>query len=205
MTLRKAHGAARRCGATLVVETLPADEQPQGVARPEPANSRATRDARGRFKRPTDPTEAAAARELGRIGGKARKGWRAAADGAQIGTLAAAPGWRAYALAAEALADGHLADVRARVGGGEVGAGLRALIRCYALQIAASRWASEQAAARVDSDAKLAASLFTQSHRWVDAARSTLLTVHELAAKMAPKRAPRPGDLDQLLGPRRKT
>lgn len=185
MTLRRSHGtAAHRVVRPLVVETLPPVEQPVGIARPHAGNTGAGREGNGRFRRSTDPTEAGAARELGRLGGEGRAGWRAAADSAQLGPIAASPLWRSYASAAVALADAHLSELRALVSAGKAPAGLRALVRLFALQTVAARWAFEQGAARVEHDPKFASALFQQGNRWTESARSTLLTVHELAVRM---------------------
>jgi hypothetical protein len=171
VTLRAGHGKGR---GRPHVEVLPADELPAGVR--GPARPVAPRDGAGRLLPGVGTSELA------------REGGRAKAEARQLGQLLGLADvedghpWAPYARLAREWRDHHMGTLAATVGGGEVGPGPASIISSAALQLAASRWLSDQGAREADAKALLDAS------RLADASRQNLLAAHELAAKEAQAR-----------------
>jgi hypothetical protein len=173
MTLRTAHGNGAR-SAIVRVETLPADELPEGLPAPtgsaDPLTTGVARDANGRL------ADRQAAAALGRRGGLAKA--------AKVGKLRALECLGLHAVP-EALApylddaDRFVAHEVARlaksVGGGECPPNAAALVVSAGLAMAGSR------AAYAQGDAALGAKLGAE-------VRSNLLGAHELAAREAKAR-----------------
>lgn len=171
MTLRTGHGRGK---GRPHIEVLPLDELPAGV--PAPARPVATRDATGKFL-PGAGTQALA-----------REGAHAAHEARQLGQLLGlweppeGHPYAPYARLAREWRDAHMGILGATVGGGEVGPGPASVVSSAALQMAASRWLSDQGAATGDAKALLDAS------RLADSARQNLLAAHELCAREAQSR-----------------
>lgn len=70
-----------------------------------------------------------------------------------------------------------MAKLSADVGGGQVGPGPASIVSTAALQLAASRWLSDQGAERADAKMLLAGS------RLADSSRQNLLAAHELCVR----------------------
>jgi hypothetical protein len=169
VALRTAHGNAAAGGALLVVETLPANELPEGT--PGPARPEADRTDGGEFA-PGPGTAAVAA-----LGGKAK----AEADKfRRLLGLIELPDDHAYQpylrLAREHRED-HGTDLAAYVGGGRLSPGVSSIVASASLALAASRYL-------YDEGAKLgSAKLLVQASRLADQSKASLLCAHELAAK----------------------
>lgn len=162
------------------IEVLPADELPAGL--PAPARPAATRDTAGRFV-PSDGT-----REAARRGGQARAESVQLARLLGLAELPEGHAYLPYARLARAWRDEHMAHLGATVGGGVIGAGVASVVSTAALQLAASRWLSDQGAASGD------ARLLLDASRLGDASRQNLLAAHELAAREAAARPAAPFD-----------
>jgi len=168
MALRNGHGN----GAGVPrVEVMPADELPVGVAAPQ-RNDRAAveRDAQGRL------ADAAAAAELGRLGGLARAGQSRLARRLSLGETFADPRFDPYARAARAFRRAQVRRLTESVGGGECGPAPSSIVASASLQLAASRFAFE-----VLGDMVLGSRLANDS-------RQNLLAAHELCAREAQAR-----------------
>jgi hypothetical protein len=85
-----------------------------------------------------------------------------------------------------------MAQLSATVGGGRIGPGPASVVASAAMQLAASRWLADVGAERGDAKA------LGDASRLADASRANLLSAHELAAKEAVARPPRPVDLPWL-------
>lgn len=187
MAVRSAHGRARDLGALAVVETLPADELPDG--HPAPASPAPVRDRAGRL------TPGPGTRELARRAGKARQFSRQLSQLLGLWSPPDDHPFAPYARLAREWRDDHMAQLAATVGGGHVGPGPASIISTAALQLAASRYLSDQGARTGDARA------LVDGSRLGDSSRQSLLTAHELAAREAAAR-PRNAlaDLDARLG-----
>jgi len=194
MALRSRHGRAARVGpGGPVVEVLPRGEQQRGLAAPAAEPS-------GPVTRRADGTVAGteAARELGKRGGRARAERQAMAR-RFASSLRLAPDLPAFVLSASAApfvaeAERWLAakigEMAARVGGGEVGAGVVSVLRTAAFETYMSRLLFEMAAGRFlfttegEGEARrvvgVNVQLLAQAARLGDAARQNLLAAHEL-------------------------
>lgn len=171
MALRTGHGTGKGVPR---IEVMPADELPAGV--PAPARQAADRDESGKL-RPGPGTS-----ELARKAAKARH--ESAAHERQMARLLGlrelpdGHPYAPYACLARDWRDGHMRELAATVGGGEVGPGPASIVSSAALQMAASRFLHD-----VGSDACDAKML-------LDASRQNLLAAHELAAREAKARSP---------------
>lgn len=174
MALRSGHGT----GAGVPrVEVLPADEQPDPVpGEPEPV----TRRADGTF------ADSASARLIGARGGKARVARARLVAALGLAELAADSDFAPYRTAGDAFVAEHLA-VLARQAGGEVGPGPSSIVASAGVQLAASRFLSDRAAATGD------AKLFAQASSLADSSRQNLLAAFELAVREAKARQQQTG------------
>ncbi len=156
------------------VESPRADELPAGVR--APARLAAERDPDGRLL-PGPGTS-----ELARTAAKAAHESRQL--GQLLGLWAPPEGhpYAPYARLAREWRDAHISQLSATVGGGSVGPGPASIISSSALQMAASRWLSDQGAEHGDARSLLDAS------RLADASRQGLLAAHELCAREAEAR-----------------
>jgi hypothetical protein len=164
VTLRTGHGKG---AGTPRIEVLPADELPIGTPGERRPPSPESHTADGRF---------APGNALASQGGKARAGATRLADRLGIDgetSEAFAP----YHRAAVSFRRAQCAALAASVGAGACGPGPSSLVATAALQLAWSRYFSDQAAKT--GDAKLAA---TASKLGNDS-RQNLLAAHELCAR----------------------
>lgn len=176
MTLRRVHGNAARSGKPLVVEVLPADEQPRGL--PAPASAPSPPEPAG-SRRPTGQlVPGPRARELARRGGLAR-----AAKARQLrvleglGLRGAQPKvLRPFLEDAEQFAKYETERLARTVGGGVCEGAPASFVQSAALETAGSR------AAFAKGDMVLGS-------RLAAAARQNLLAAHELCAREAQARA----------------
>lgn len=184
---REPHGTARKRGrAGPRVEVAPPDEQPVGVA--APARPAANRDSAGRF--------------VAGHGTKAlaRKGGKAAGESKQLARLLGLQDldddhpYAPYARLAREWRDAQMVELSATVGGGQISPGVASIISTAALQMAASRWASDQGATELDAKALL------EFSKLGDASRQNILAAHQLAAIEAKSRPPAPIDWSALTG-----
>ena len=170
MALRKAHG--RGASGLVRVETLPADEQPVGVAEPTAPIER----------RSDGSVTAAGARELGRRGGLAsarrRKLETELASCLGLADLDPSSDFAPYVQQAVDFAETQLARMAEVVGGGEVGPGPASMVQSAALALAASRMAY----ARGDVDA------FAKAAILADRSKQALMAAHEMCAREAAAR-----------------
>lgn len=162
MTLRSAHGTARRYGAVAVIETPPIDEIAVGVPDPYPSVQPA-RDGLGRFRAGTPETVEAA-----RAAGKARRSRTALAH--TLGVRTDDPTWAVYLRQAEAFRRAQVRILAGTVGAGICGPAPAALVANAALALAASRY--RYARGDMLEGARLAADV-----------RQNLIGAHELAAR----------------------
>ncbi len=174
MTLRKGHGTG--AGAPRI-EVMPADElpaaSPSDTARPE-------RDAFGRFL-PGNRTACAA---------RVRPGPRGFTS-----AMAVDAAYAPFARWGRRYASHRRAEL-ARTHGGELSAGVSALIESAGQQLAASRFLSAKAAETGDAD------LFQRASRLANDARQNELAAWELAAREAQARlAAEDADDGWLLAP----
>ncbi|MBN1605509.1 MAG: hypothetical protein JW940_02695 [Polyangiaceae bacterium] len=178
MTLRSGHGN----GAGVPrIEVLPPDELPAGV--PGPARPEAVRDSAGRF------VPGAGTKAIARTGGLARASSLQLAQLLGLWTPPEDHPYAPYARMAREWRDGYMAQLAASVGGGQIGAGVAALISSAAIQLGASRWLHDTGAR--DGDAKA----LGEASKLADASRQNVLASFELAAKDARSRPQRPEDL----------
>ena len=172
MTLRRAHG--RGVPALVRVETLPADELPDGVPGQARTASPSDRAHGGRFAR---------GNKLAREGGKALAGKSRLAARLGLTTLPEDAAFSPYRRAASAFRRAQCAHLASTVGGGVCGPGPSSIIASAALALAWSRYLSDLAAATGDAE------LAIRAVRLGDHSRQALLTAHELAAREASARA----------------
>jgi hypothetical protein len=147
-----------------------ADELPTGA----PSSAEPPRpgdfDARGKF---------APGNGLSRAGGKATAGKTRLSARLGLSSLPEGAAFRPYRAAATSFRRAQCAALAATVGGGMCGPGPSSMVASAALQLAWSRFMSDQAAATGDAELALSAS------RLADASRNNLLSAHELAAREA--------------------
>lgn len=189
MTVRRAHGNARRGGAVAVVEVLPVDELPAGL----PAATRAPqpgRDALGHWLAGDPATRASAL-----AAARAKRGRTTLAHTLGV-TSNDDKVWARYLRQAEAFRRAQVRLLAGSVGGGMCGPAPAALVASAALALAASRYAYQQG--RPLEGARLAAEV-----------RQHLLGAHELCAREATARAAAEDDDDPLAllddGPKDRT
>jgi len=177
MTLRNGHG---RGAGVPRVEVLPADELPAGAPASARVESPSDRGPAGRF---------APGNALSRAGGKATAGKTRLASRLGLRGLPAGSEFRPYKAAASSFRRAQCAALASTVGGGYCGPGPSSMVASAALQLAWSRFLSDQAAATGDPELALSAS------RLADASRQNLLAAHELCAReaQARPRATNPG------------
>lgn len=177
MTLRTAHGNARKLGAIAVIETLPVDELPEGVPGPcLPAQ--AHRGRAGGFVAGEPHTIAQA-----RSGGRSRKARTALAHTLAVTT--SDPAFKKYLGQAEAFRRAQVRILASSVGGGMCGPAPAALVASAALALAGSRYAYS------GGDLQLGARLAGE-------VRQHLLGAHELCAREAAARPNKPSRLAEL-------
>lgn len=167
MTIRSAHGNARRLGRVSVIETMPVDELPVGVPAPNAAPQPA-RDALGRYQAGHPSTIEAA-----RVAGRSRRDRTVLAHTLAVSTDD--PEWRRYLGQAENFRRAQVRLLAASVGGGQCGPAPAALVASAALALAASRFTYSRG--DMQTGARLAAEV-----------RQHLLGAHELCAREAAAR-----------------
>lgn len=176
MTVRTGHGT----GAGVPrVEVLPVDELPAGVPAEARVESPSDRGEAGRF---------APGNGLARVGGQARKGKTRLADRLGLRALASGSDFAPYKASAVSFRRAQCAELARNVGAGVCGPGPSSFVASAALQLAWSRYFSDEAAETGDSDLALTAS------RLADASRQNLLAAHELCAREAEARPKAPVD-----------
>jgi hypothetical protein len=166
MTLRTGHGK----GAGVPrVEVMPPDELPAPIPGvPVPL-----------ARRPDGTVaDSASARALGARGGR-RSGARARlVSSLGLAELAEDAAFLTYRRAGDAFVSEHLASLATQAGG-SVGPGPSSIVASAGVQLAASRFFSDRAAATCD------ASLFTLASSLANASRQNLLAAYELAVREA--------------------
>lgn len=150
-----------------------ADELPAGAPASARADSPGERGEAGRF---------APGNGFARAGGKATAGKTRLSARLGLSTLPEGAAFRPYKAAATSFRRAQCAALAATAGGGMCGPGPSSMVASAALQLAWSRYLSDQAAASGNADLALAAS------RLADASRNNLLSAHELAAREATAR-----------------
>jgi len=140
-------------------------------------------DPAASIERRSDGTVAGseAARTLGARGGRARAHRARLASALGLRDIADDHAFRPYRDAGEAWAEAQLASL-ANVAGGEVGPGPASMIASAGVQLAASRWCSDQAADEGDP------ALFHRASTLANDSRQNLLAAHELAIREAKAR-----------------
>ena len=169
MTLRRGHGD----GAGVPrVEVMPPNELPAPIpGSPDPVQRRADGTV----------ADSASARLLGARGG-ARKSERSRFFSALgLSHLATDAAFAPYRNAGDTFVADHLAEL-ARQSGGRVGPGPSSIVASAGVQLAASRYFSDKAAATCD------ASLFQLASSLANASRQNLLAAYELAVREAAAR-----------------
>jgi hypothetical protein len=170
MTLRTGHGN----GAGVPrIEVLPADELPSGTPSSAEPVSRADFDARGKF---------APGNGIARRGGQSTAGKSRLASRLGLRGLPEGAAFRPYRAAASSFRRAQCAALASAVGGGYCGPAPSSMIASASLQLAWSRYFSDQAASGGDPELALTAS------RLADASRQNLLAAHELCAREATAR-----------------
>ena len=132
MARRRAHGTAAKGGALVVHEPLPFDE----LRRPAPSAAPS-----GPVARRSNGTvaDSAAARELGRRGGKASQLYSRILRSLGLVELAAGHAFRPYEAAGQDFADTYIASL-ARMFDGVCGEGPASIVKTAGLQLAVSRY-----------------------------------------------------------------
>lgn len=188
MAYRTAHGSG--ADALVRVETLPADELPEGLPAP---SGQGNAPAPG-IKRTADGRMAdrQAAAELGRRGALAMHAKRRARRPAVLEAL----GLRGippsemvpYLDMANDFAEHETARLAQTVGGGHCGSGPASMIQSAALALAASRYLYAQGNPET----------MGQAARLADSSKQQILTAFELTAREAKARAEQPGQEDDV-------
>jgi hypothetical protein len=172
LTLRNGHGA----GAGVPrIEVLPADELPAGVVGPSGQSDPARAATLAAVKRTSGGAiaDAESARNLGRLGGRAKAAKaKQLALLAELGLQTLPDELGPYIVAAEEFAAAEVERLARAVGGGVCGAAPASLVQSAALQLAASR-------------AAFAAGDSTLGSRLANDSRQNLLAAHELCAREA--------------------
>ncbi len=177
MALRNGHGTGR---GQPRVEVLPPDELPAPVPAPLPEPARpVVRHPDGKL------ADVASAKELGRRGGEAKARRVRLIDSLGLSKLVEQTTFGPYRAAAEEFVSHHRAAL-AQQAGGELGPAPSTMVASAGLQLAASRWAFDQGAAKNDPALiKLGSSLANDS-------RQNLLAAYELATREAEGRRQAP-------------
>lgn len=165
MGLRSRHGSSRAKGIGPVIEVLPADELPMGIAAPQ--QMPAAKPHRGRI------TSSARAKEIGRLGGLTKGGTTRLSRECSIQPWD--PALEPYRIAAGHFSRMTIKQMGASIGGGEVSSYSAGIIRSAGLQMAFSRHAFDTGKPELGS-------------RLADAARQNLLAAAELIARAAKAR-----------------
>ena len=150
-----------------------ADELPVGVPDVARAESPGDRGEGGRF---------AAGNTLAVVGGRSKAGKGRLASRLGLGKLPEGNDFAPYKASASTFRRAQCGELARHVGGGICGPGPSSLVASAALQLAWSRYLSDQAALTGDADAALKAS------KLADASRNSLLAAHELCAREAAAR-----------------
>jgi hypothetical protein len=164
------------------------DELPDGLPAPTGSTLTVARRADG-------TVTPAGAQALGKRGGEAAAARRKlrAQLAEQCGLAVVGDGLGDYIDAAIEFATVHTAYLTEHVGGGELGPAPASMVQSAALALAASRAVYSKASET--SDAKL----YAIGARLAESSRQTLLVAHELAAKEAKARPPKPSDLPWFM------
>jgi hypothetical protein len=168
MALRSAHGAARRGGRVVMVETLPADELPSANG---PGPVRDDRDSAGRFKPGNSMARQARARagqqgELAKLEASADPSWKSADRWSRQ--------WAAYRR-------GELA----RLHGGELSSEVCALVEDARQAMRDARWCASKGASLEGTDPAESRLLRGEARQLRIEARGHRLAAWEIAAKEA--------------------
>jgi hypothetical protein len=170
MAIRTGHGA----GAGVPrIEVLPADELPKGLPAYAGPASPSDTGPDGRF---------AGGNSVSVQGGKARAGKTKLAVKLGLTDLSEASEFASYRNAANAFRRAQCTALASSVGGGFCGPAPSSLVATAALQLAWSRYLSDEAALSGDADLALKASKLGND------SRQNLLAAHELCAKEATAR-----------------
>ncbi|MBX3205497.1 MAG: hypothetical protein KF764_10540 [Labilithrix sp.] len=173
MTLRKGHG---RGAGQPRIEVLPADELPAPVPALEPVSTRpVTRRKNGTI------ADSASAKEIGRRGGLARMRKARLVSALGLAELAVDAAFAPYRRAGDEFVRAELEKLATQAGG-EVGPGPSSIVASAGLQLAASRFVSDKAAASGD------AALFQTASKLANDSRQNLLAAYELAVREAKAR-----------------
>lgn len=176
MALRSGHGT----GAGVPrIEVLPVDELPEGVPGDTRSESPADRAKRGQF---------APGNSLARKGGRAKAGRMRLADRLGLRNLPEGSAFATYKASGASFRRAQCAALAASVGGGYCGPAPSSFVASAALQLAWSRYLSDQAAQTGDPE------LAMTSSRLADASRQNLLAAHELCAREGKARQERSSD-----------
>lgn len=153
------------------VEVARPNEQPAGV--PAPVRPAPARRKGGQFERSAGTTAMASA------GGKACTAARQLRRLLGLWDVPEDHPYAPYARLAREWRDGHMAQLAATVGGGEVGPGPASIVSTAALQLGASRWLADEGAR------KNSAKMLLDASKLADSSRQNLLAAHELCAREA--------------------
>jgi len=175
VTLRKGHGNG---AGSPRIEVLPADELPVGVPSDAPLEQPTDRGTQGRFQ----PGNTLAAKGGRSKAGKVQLASRLGLRNTPTSVFAT------YRASAVSFRRAQCAELARTVGGGFCGPGPSSFVASAALQLAWSRYFSDQAAETGDPQAAMTSS------RLADASRQNLLAAHELCAKEAQSRPKAPVD-----------
>jgi|HubBroStandDraft_2_1064218.scaffolds.fasta_scaffold137819_2 hypothetical protein len=192
MSLRTGHGTG---AGSPRVEVLPADELPPPVAA---ARAEDTRPLNRRHDGKIADSHTAKA--LGKMGGEAKARKVRLVDSLGLATIAEDSTFGPYRTAAEEFVRAHLASLATQAGG-DVGTGPSTMVASAGLQLAASRWAFDQAALAGDP------ALMKLGSQLANDSRQNLLASYELATREAQARPRTPGDAQaalraRILGPK---
>lgn len=173
MTLRTGHGNG---AGEPRVEVLPGPEQPAPIpGEPVPVRRRQNGTV----------ADSEAAKRLGARGGRSKAARAALTSALGLSKLDDEAAFRPYRDAGDHFVEQHMAAL-AKVAGGEVGPGPASIVASAAVQLAASRFFSDKAAASGD------ASLFSLASSLSNASRQNLLAAYELAVREGQARARAP-------------
>jgi hypothetical protein len=179
MSLRTGHGTGR---GSPRIEVLPVDELPRPVA------AARAEDTRPLNRRPDGKiADSETAKTMGKRGGEAKARKVRLVDSLGLATIAEESSFGPYRAAAEEFVKAHLSSLATQAGG-EVGTGPSTMVASAGLQLAASRWAFDQAALAGDPGLmKLGSTLANDS-------RQNLLAAYEMATREAAARPKSPAE-----------
>jgi hypothetical protein len=155
-------------------EVCAADELPRGV--------QAHEQAEARRERRDDGTWAPGASTAQAKGGRALRGRTVLSSQLGLAKLDGEAGFARYRGSAATFARAECAHLAATVGGGICGPGPSSMVYSAALQLAASRYLSDQAATTGDP------ALFAQASRLANDSRQNLIAAREVCAREARSR-----------------